>query len=323
MIPSLKILMICPAPRWSRKGNRVTAARWAGLLKQLGHRVLIRQKFDGEPCDLMIALHARRSAAAIGRFGRSHPDLPLIVALTGTDLYHDIRGSRRAQQSLELATRLVVLQPNGLDELKAEARAKARVILQSAEPTRGAHSHARQHAAGFRVSVLGHLRSEKDPLRTALATRMLPHSSRIQVVHLGAALEPAMGRWADAESRRNPRYRWLGEVSYGMARRMLASSDLMVLSSRLEGGANVLSEAIVDRIPIVASDIPSTRGILGDSYPGLYPVQDTKKLADLLDRVERDRSYYRLLKQWCTRLRPRFTPAHERATWRRILAELL
>jgi putative glycosyltransferase (TIGR04348 family) len=279
--------------------------------------------YDGMPCDLMIALHARRSAKSIQRFARENPRRPLIVALTGTDLYRDIQTSRPAQRSLELATRLVVLQPMGLAELPPAHRAKTRIVLQSARPTpaRSRDSHdARRN--GFRVCVLGHLRHEKDPFRTALATRLLPDDSGVRVTHLGAALDPAMGRWASAESARNPHYAWRGEVSHGRARRILADSDLMVLTSRMEGGANVLSEALVDSVPIVASNIPSTIGILGAKYPGLYPVGDTEMLAKLLRRAEIDHKFYARLTRWCARLAPRMTPEAERERWRQIVREL-
>jgi len=316
-------MMICPAPRWSRKGNRVTAVRWAGFLKELGHRVIIRQDYDSSPCDILIALHARRSARAIHRFAREHPDRPLVVALTGTDLYRDIRTSRAAQRSLDLATRLVVLQPRGLDELRPAHRPKTRVILQSTQPTSvPSRNRPVDKTKDFLVCVLGHLRHEKDPLRTALATRLLPDNSRVRVTHLGAALDPAMGRWARAESARNPRYSWIGEVAHGRARGILAQSDLMVLTSRMEGGANVLSEALVDSVPIVASNISSTIGILGAQYPGLYPVGDTAKLAVLLSRAETDRKFYTRLTEWCARLAPRMAPAVERESWQQLLGEL-
>jgi putative glycosyltransferase (TIGR04348 family) len=323
MIPRLKIMMICPAPRWSRKGNRVTADRWARFLRELGHQIEIREEFDGSACDMLIALHARRSAQSIRGFAREYPSRPLLVALTGTDLYRDIRTSRPAQRSLDLATRLVVLQPKGVDELSPGFRAKARVILQSARPTatRSRNRHGVLRGT-FRVCVLGHLRHEKDPLRTALATRLMPGKSRVHVTHLGAALDPAMGRWARAESARNPRYTWLGEVAHGRARRILARSDLMVLTSRMEGGANVLSEAVVDEVPIVASRIPSTVGILGAEYPGLYPVGDTEKLAALLSRAETDSEFYARLTKWCARLAPRLAPEAERDAWRRLVQEL-
>src|SRR5207247_8682612 len=84
---SMKIALITPVPAQSRQGNRVTALRWARILKALGHRVTIAQQYDGAPYDLMVALHARRSFAAIACFQRLYPARPLIVALTGTDLY--------------------------------------------------------------------------------------------------------------------------------------------------------------------------------------------------------------------------------------------
>src|SRR5262249_50748842 len=132
----MRIYMACPAPAHSRKGNRVTAVRWARIPKSLGHRLTIGQEDEGMPCDPCIALHARRSHPAIAHYRRSYPAGPLVVALTGTDLYRDIHTSRRAQQSLELADRLIVLQPKGRAELPPRLRGKVRVIYQSAERTR-------------------------------------------------------------------------------------------------------------------------------------------------------------------------------------------
>jgi hypothetical protein len=47
-------------------------------------------------------------------------------------LYRDIRSDAQAQRSLDLATRLVVLQAEGLRELPPVHAAKAMVIYQSA-----------------------------------------------------------------------------------------------------------------------------------------------------------------------------------------------
>src|SRR5262245_6684932 len=133
----MKILIVTPAPAGSRKGNRVTAVRWARLLRQLKHRVAIRTGYDHEPCDVLIALHAGRSFQAIQAFRPAHPGRPVVVALTGTDLYDEIQSSPRARQALEMATRLIVLQPLGVDELPAHLRCKARVIYQSTVAPRG------------------------------------------------------------------------------------------------------------------------------------------------------------------------------------------
>src|SRR5262245_4977693 len=316
----MNIAIITPAPPGSRKGNRVTALRWRRLLQQLGHRVIIRQEYDGERCDLLIALHARRSFAAVERFQRAYPDRPVIVALTGTDLYEEIHTDPTAQRALDVAWRLIVLQPLGIRELPKALRSKARVIYQSAEsPARWKGAPRKDR---FEVCVLGHLRPVKDPFRTAQAARLLPASSRIHVVHLGAALSPEMGQQARAEIAANPRYRWLGDLPRAKALRILARSRLLVQTSLLEGGANTLSEAIVLSVPVMSSRIPDSVGLFGADYPGEFPVGDTRALAALLHRAETDRRFYQALSLWCRRLRPLFAPRRELASWRQLLREL-
>lgn len=311
--------MACPAPPRSRKGNRVTALRWARILKELGHRLIIGRDYDATPCDLMVALHARRSYPAIAHYRKLHPTGPLVLALTGTDLYRDIRTSRRAQHSLELADRFVLLQPCGLDELPAHVRGKGRVIYQSAQPLE-ARPAPRRHI--FEVCVLGHLRHEKDPFRAALALSLLPAESRIRVTHAGQAMSPAMERQARRLMEREPRYRWLGEVPRWRARHILARSRLLVLSSRMEGGANVISEALALRVPILASRISGSVGLLGARYAGFFPVEDTAALAELLVRAESDARFYGRLQQSCAQLAPLVEPARERAGWEGLLREL-
>jgi glycosyltransferase involved in cell wall biosynthesis len=166
------------------------------------------------------------------------------------------------------------------------------------------------------------LRKVKDPFRAALAARRLPVSSRIRILQAGTAMEPALARRARAVAHGNPRYRWLGGLPRARARRRLAGSRLLVLSSRMEGGANVISEAVVDAVPVLASRIPGSVGLLGTDYPGYFPVGDTAALGRLLRRAERDPRFYRRLKTWCARLAPRFRPARERAAWRKLLGEL-
>ncbi|MCI0459221.1 MAG: TIGR04348 family glycosyltransferase [Gemmataceae bacterium] len=316
----MKVYMACPAPPHSRKGNRVTAVRWAHLLKSLGHRVTIAQQYEETPCDVLVALHARRSFEAIQSYRRLYPDGPLIVALTGTDLYRDIRTHRQAQRSLELADRLVVLQPRGRDELPLALRGKVRVLYQSARPTR---SQPATNSRVFEVCVLGHLRSEKDPFRTAWALRRIPRDVPIRVTHAGQALRPALAEQARRLMTQEARYRWLGEVPRWRARRLLARSRLLVLSSRMEGGANVISEALADGVPVLASAIPGSIGLLGARYPGFFPVGDTQALADLLRRVVSDARFYTRLKDWCARLSPLVDPARERAAWAKLLDELV
>jgi glycosyltransferase involved in cell wall biosynthesis len=143
-----------PSPKQTRTGNRITALRWARLLKTLDNRVQIETAFTGQTCDLLVALHARKSHESVSTFRKTFPQKPVILALTGTDLYGDIHTHANAQESLELADRLV-------------------------------------------------------------------------------------------------------------------------LSSKSEGGANVISEAVMASVPVIASRIPGTVGLLGENYPGYFEFGDT------------------------------------------------
>lgn len=315
---NVKISLITPASAQSRQGNRVTARRWGRILRALGHRVTIAQEYDGKPCDLMIALHARHSHLSIERFHHLHPDLPLILALTGTDLYNDIHTDQQAQQSLQMADRLIVLQPRGIDELHLSLHPKVRVIYQSAvAPTR----MIPKPKSTFDICVLGHLRPVKDPFRTAAATRFLPSSSRIRVLHVGKALTPDMAERAEAEAASNSRYRWLGELPRWRALQVLARSHVMVLSSTMEGGANAISEALVRSVPILASQISGSVGLLGAHYPGYFPVADTLAVKYLLERVETDTGFYNKLMDWCARRVELVHPACEQQAWEKLLNE--
>jgi putative glycosyltransferase (TIGR04348 family) len=315
----MKIGIVTPAPPGSNYGNRVTAVRWAKILRKLGHQVSIAGEYDEQPFALLIALHARRSSSSIRRWKRKNPDAPLIVALTGTDLYGDIQGRIRAKESLKLADRMVVLQPGALKELTPALRRKARVIYQSVETKPAGR---RTPGRSFQVSVIGHLRRVKDPFRAALASRLLPATSQIRIRQIGQAMTKQMLKRARDEMKINPRYRWLGELPRARALRRLAESDLCVISSRMEGGANVLSEAIVAGVPVLASRIDGNVGILGTDYPGLFPVGDTRQLARLLIRAESDSKFLEGLKKRANKLAFLFHRAREEKAWMHLLEEI-
>lgn len=315
----MNIYLVTPAPPRSRKGNRVTALRWARILRNLGHRVRIAQEYAGQPCELMVALHARRSFSSIQRFHRTHPARPLIVALTGTDLYGDLQTDASAQRALEMATRLIVLQSAALEALPKSVRDKVRVIHQSVKPPA---QKPRRRRDVFEVCVLGHLREVKDPFRTAEAVRLLPASSRVTVLHAGAALEEPMADRARREAASNPRYQWLGELPRWKAMHLLARSRLLVLTSIMEGGANVVSEAIAASTPVLSSRIPGSVGLLGEDYPGYFPVGDTAALAALLQRTESDAGFHESLDRSCRSLAWMVDPAKERGSWVSLLREL-
>jgi putative glycosyltransferase (TIGR04348 family) len=327
----MRIGIVTPAPPGSRYGNRITALRWARILRRLGNRVSILEAYVDQSFDLLVALHAQRSHRSIIRFQRQNPAAPVVVALTGTDLYRDIRTHHLARESLDLATRIVVLQPKALEELPSDLKGKTRVIYQSVENNRGTRGKSPKTKASkrearasrsFDVCVIGHLRAVKDPFRTAMAARLLPASSAIRVLQVGGAMIEALAARARKEMQNNHRYEWLGEQSERQVRRILANSQVCVISSRMEGGANVLSEAITASVPILASCIAGNVGILGEDYPGYFDVGDTKELAQLLIRAETFPEYLSELRARVKSLAFLFTPAREQKAWSNLNKEL-
>ena len=155
-----------------------------------------------------------------------------------------------------------------------------------------------------------------------MAARHLPASSRVRVFHIGRALTDELKARTLEEVSRNPRYRWLGDLPHWKTRRLLASSHLLALTSRMEGSSNALSEAIASSVPVVASKIPGLVGTLGENYPGYFPVGDTRRLAHLLQEVESKPKFYHALKAHCARLLPLVDPARERTAWKELLREL-
>lgn len=252
----------------------------------------------------------------MAQFRRLHAHTPLVVALTGTDLYRDLPASPAGQRSLELADFIVVLQRQARREVPERWRSKVKVIFQSAALLDGFILPPRDC---FQVAVIGHLRAEKDPFRTAWAVRRVPPESRIQVLQIGRALVPEMEELARREERENPRYRYLGEQPYQQTRRLLAGSHLVSITSRMEGSSNVLAEALVSSVPVVASRIPGLRGTLGENYPGYFEPEDTEELCRLLLRAEREERFYRRLKRACQSRAYLALPERERESWRQLL----
>lgn len=265
----------------------------------------------------MIALHARKSHDSIARFHARHPARPLVVVLTGTDLYRDIQVDASAQSSLGMATLLVTLQDMGRLELPRRLRARARTVYQSARVLRW----AQPPRECFRVCVLGHLREEKDPFRAALALAHLPEARDLEVVHVGDALSRAMAEEARRLMRTESRYRWVGGVPHSRALAWLARSHLLVVSSRMEGGANVICEASRLGVPVVASRVRGNVGMLGRDYRGYYPLEDDVALARIIARAHADPRFYARLKAGIDARGARFAPAAERRALLAVVRE--
>lgn len=316
----MRIQIVCPASPKTVFGNRVTAVRWSKMLRPLGHSVDISQHYGGTISDLMVAMHAFRSADAILDFHKRHGEKPSILVLTGTDIYRDVARSAKAREAMHLADRLVVFQPASMDALDEDLRKKCRLIYQSAEQTPDPPEPDRN---AFVISVVGHIRDVKDPLRAAMASRKLPQESRIRIVQAGDADDGTLVARARAEASRNQRFRYQGSIPRWKVRRLIAGSHLVVLSSKIEGGANVVSEAVVDYVPLLASRIPGNVGLFGEDYPGYFEPGDTAALTELMSRSETDEDFYQELKTRCALLARQFRPERERKAWEKLIREIL
>ncbi len=302
-----RVTIVTPFTASANNGNWHTAARWASFLGSRC-RVRIEQSWSGSPCDLLIALHAGRSADSIRRFAAAHPDRPLAVVLTGTDLYRDLAVSEEARRSLDLATKLVVLNELGPRRLPQQVRGKAEVILQSARPLRAAPRPSRH----FAIAVVGHLREEKNPRLVWALLRRLPDDVRVVVRHVGAALDEDLERQARA-SMGDSRYRWLGGLSRPRAREAIRRSHLLLHPSSMEGGAQAVIEAVTSHTAVLASGIDGNAGLLGEDYEGLFGENDVDSACALVLRAARQPRFLERLRRQCERRAPLFGPQRERA----------
>lgn len=310
----MRIVIVTPAAAGSRQGNRRTASRWARLLRSQGHRVDVATVWTHGDQDVMIALHARKSRPSLLAYKSAHPDHPLILALTGTDIYRDIRIDANAAASLAVADRLVVLQQAALEELSAAQRAKTRVIHQS-EPCGGPWQPPKRWV---RFCMLGHLRQEKNPFLAVSALRHLDEA-RLRLVLAGGEMEPGYGAQAQRLMERETRFRWVGNLPHGRAMQLLRHSHALIVGSGLEGGAHVVTEAVVHGVPVIASDIPGNRGLLGDDYPGYFPAGDELALAALMRRAASDAGFLLGLAAAAAARQALFSVAGESAAWRALL----
>lgn len=317
-----RVTIVSPALAEANNGNWQTAMRWARFLTPR-YDVNIAPSWTpvtGATPDLLIALHARRSAAALAAFAEANPGRARVLVLTGTDLYRDIHDDPAAQASLARAGVLVLLQEAGVAMLPPEHRAKARVIWQSA-PSLPHVPHA-PGDEGFTFTMIGHLRPEKDPLTFMRAAQLVTHE-RARFVHIGGALDPHLGTSAEATAAADPRYQWMGNLNHDAARMALACSDAMVIASLMEGGANVIIEAVTSGVPVLASAIDGNRGMLGADYEGYFPVGDAPALSALMERCMLDRTFLARLQAQCAARAALFAPEAEQAAVLDLVDNLL
>jgi putative glycosyltransferase (TIGR04348 family) len=317
------ILIVTPYLADANNGNWRTARRWQQLLSP-HFRVIVQSAWPLTEAhthvDVMIALHARRSAKSIAAFHHDFPSKPLIVTMTGTDLYRDLAESTEAQRSLALAHALIVLQEDAVRHVPVAHRKKTHVVFQSAP----ALAPAAKPDDRVNLVVVGHLREEKNPetifkLVEHLATRSLP----VHITHIGAPLDAKLAARAQQLSAQHPHYHWAAALPHGLTRAAIKRAHLLVHPSRMEGGANVIVEAITAGTAVLASRMSGNVGMLGENYRGYFAVDDHAGLYDLITSYLHDANFRVRLATQCQARRKLFLPDTERDALTKILALLL
>ena len=305
------VLIVSPALAKANNGNWHTAARWARMLHHSSYRFAVESEWsaDAPAPDALLALHARRSASSIAAFAEHHPTRPLVLALTGTDVYRDIHTADDAKESLRLATSIITLQDQAATELPVEYQSKVTVIYQSASKLAAKKSKP----LPLKAVMVGHFRAEKSPKTFMHAAVRLKHVN-IKFIHIGSALEGDFGDAALDTARKNLRYKWLGNLARAETRKHLQAAHVMVICSVMEGGANVICEALMSGTPVLASRISGNIGMLGKDYAGYFDVDQDAQLAVLLQRCNDDAAFLALLNAQCAERAVLFEPSRERAS---------
>jgi putative glycosyltransferase (TIGR04348 family) len=312
-----KLCIVTPALADANNGNWQTAQRWARMLATSFQTRISPVWPDSRPADItadvLVALHARRSATSVAAWAHAHPKRPLVLALTGTDLYQDIHHDADAQRSLQLATHLIVLQEQGLQELPQALRHKAHVVYQSSTPM----PPVNKNQAHLRAVMVGHLRDEKSPQVLWQTAQALQANDGIFIDHIGRSLNPALATQAQQTASQCPHYRWLNELPYVPTRRSIQRAHVLVHTSRIEGGAHVIMEALLSGTPVLASRVSGNVGMLGADYPGYFEPGNAQQLASLLHECRKTQNQtdglLTKLTQACQTRAELFQPEREQA----------
>lgn len=196
------------------------------------------------------------------------------------------------------SSRVVALTPGMARELETCGFDPARicVIPSGVDLRRFGPSPATARDATSLVYV-GRLHEQKGlPSLLEAFSRIAPARPGLRLELLGEGPERPMLAALAAARGVSGRVSFRGAVAPEAVREALARAAVVVHPSLQEGLSNALLEAMACGSPIVASDIPANRELLGDSESGLLvPADDPVALAGTIERVLDDPGLARLL----------------------------
>lgn len=314
------VAIAAPYPLDSLMGNLVTAHRLNGIFGELGFHARVSHGWDGMPADLLVALHAVKSAQAVRSFREANPGAAVITVMTGTDLYRDLpAGGARAWRLLEQADRVVVSTESAMDDIPEPYRSRVVFVPKSLDIP---EVERKRDPANFGIGVIGHLRDVKNPFHVIETVAQHPEWDDVLVWQLGESLSEELAAEARAWQSRDPRYRWLGGQSREETLKRLGTLAVSVNSSVVEGASNAVMEAMVVGVPVLASRTAGALGLLGPDYPGLFDLAESGGLGRLLERLRSDEGFAGELVRLAGARARKFTRGAEKQGWRDLLASL-
>lgn len=315
----MDILILCPIINALETGLYTTARRWETIFRQLGHNVRIASPSDAvTETDILVALNPVRCSSYLEDLPLS--ETPLIVVLTGTDIYNELKKKPNFYRHLESARVLIGLHPGITEEVPERYRSKLRVIVQSAPNQK---SRPQNNILYGQAIFIANLRYFKRPMTVFAAACALNENVNINITHIGDIVDDEYHFWSQPEFHKTvPRYNWLGAKTREDTASALASSDVMLIASSTEGGSNVQSEAISAGVPIISSRNRCVESLLGSDYPGLFDTDNHHQLACLIEKFFVDHSFRELLKSNVSRASYQFSYDLEVEKWKNVIQEI-
>jgi len=339
----MRISITSPFPADSLQGNSVSGRRITGLLKSLGHHARLFHNGFAPDCELLIALNAWRSSAVIAEFAEIRRGIidhstgfnasfnrvqsptkegtvpKIAVVMTGSDLFpFDGLLKPETLQSINFADAVIITHGEARERIH---HPMVRVIRKSiALPEEFLSQGKPRNAESPAVNgiMVAHLREQKNPF---LFLRAVPHlKSPIHIDHFGHANSAEFQE--NAEKYHSHAYHWKGEVARTELLRALQKADFLLNTSYIEGSSNAVCESIALGTPVIASAIPGNIGVLGADYPGLFGVDDTKGLAEMLDRFANSKGFRLELVTCCSQLAGGLAESRESQDWAELIEDL-
>lgn len=304
-------------------GNVVSASRLAACLAALGWDASVRRAGEAAPPPpgtLIHALHAVRAGTRALQLARG-VGAPLVVTLTGTDM-----GAAAAELSevLQAADAVVVYH----EAARAELRGRLPALTTPVEvipPGVPLPPTARPPRGDALVFLLpGGIRPVKDPLFALEPLRRL-HASLPQVrfVLCGPVRDADFGAGVLARLDAIPWARYAGEVPHDEMAEMYADAAVVLNTSRSEGLANAVLEAMACGRAVLASDIPGNRAAIRHGVDGLL-YRDAGDFLACSARLAAEPELRRRLGASARRaVAQRFSPAAEGQAHDRLYGRLL